>query len=371
MRAIFGKMITAAILALALMVLPFTIGEEIVPSRVFHDETFISKYNEIVSQYVASYPTADTLKTLLQLSHNRLNSSDTKTNYCNMDGSVHANFYNDGDLICKLEVRMAESLFAPDLSVLPGLFLCETLISFDNKLDSDALFTLVIEELSEKSLFSMNEDDILTYATEDYVGTLYGDGNGSAYFVLEPIERTTPQYEVLEIGSKGDNVTKLQMRLNELGYSVGEVDGHFGQKTKNAIIDYQHDNGLEENGIASIELQERLFDTELTSEKTVIVSEISVEQMAANCIEECKAMAKNPASLQIHGIKYFQQNDGYIFVMDMTGENSFGGADRTNFACFVNPETGTATYNSIISGINYNMYVGTKVDVTAALALVD
>lgn len=41
-------------------------------------------------------------------------------------------------------------------------------------------------------------------------------------------------YEELAKGSKGDAVVELQERLNELGYSVGAVDGDFGNKTYNA-----------------------------------------------------------------------------------------------------------------------------------------
>ena len=47
----------------------------------------------------------------------------------------------------------------------------------------------------------------------------------------------------------GDDVKKLQNRLNELGYSCGSADGYFGVKTKNALIKFQMENGLSTDGI--------------------------------------------------------------------------------------------------------------------------
>jgi lysozyme len=44
---------------------------------------------------------------------------------------------------------------------------------------------------------------------------------------------------VLVRGIEGDDVKELQRRLNELGYDVGQVDGIFGQKTDEAVKDFQ------------------------------------------------------------------------------------------------------------------------------------
>lgn len=55
-------------------------------------------------------------------------------------------------------------------------------------------------------------------------------------------------FEELSKGSKGDAVVELQNRLNELGYTVGTVDGDFGGKTEKAIKLFQADNELEATG---------------------------------------------------------------------------------------------------------------------------
>lgn len=50
-------------------------------------------------------------------------------------------------------------------------------------------------------------------------------------------------------GCEGDDVRLLQKLLKDLGYSVG-VDGTFGQKTKDAVVRFQQNNGLKGDGIA-------------------------------------------------------------------------------------------------------------------------
>lgn len=53
-----------------------------------------------------------------------------------------------------------------------------------------------------------------------------------------------------KVGSRGEEVRKIQTRLRELGYDPGSVDGVFGEKTRKAVIAFQRDNGLSQDGIA-------------------------------------------------------------------------------------------------------------------------
>ena len=50
------------------------------------------------------------------------------------------------------------------------------------------------------------------------------------------------------------DVEKLQRELLATGHYKGLVDGVMGQRTQIAIQEYQHDNALQETGIASPEL---------------------------------------------------------------------------------------------------------------------
>lgn len=53
-----------------------------------------------------------------------------------------------------------------------------------------------------------------------------------------------------KIGSRSEEVRKIQTVLKEKGYYTGNVDGIFGTVTKNAVIRFQKDNGLVADGIA-------------------------------------------------------------------------------------------------------------------------
>lgn len=53
---------------------------------------------------------------------------------------------------------------------------------------------------------------------------------------------------VLEVGSNGSDVTKVQKRLIQYGYMTGSADGKYGKKTRDAVIWFQKRNGLTADG---------------------------------------------------------------------------------------------------------------------------
>lgn len=53
---------------------------------------------------------------------------------------------------------------------------------------------------------------------------------------------------VLEVGSKGSDVTKVQKRLIQYGYMSGTADGKYGEKTREAVKYFQRKNGLTVDG---------------------------------------------------------------------------------------------------------------------------
>ena len=53
---------------------------------------------------------------------------------------------------------------------------------------------------------------------------------------------------VLEVGSSGTNVTKVQKKLIQFGYLDGEADGRYGEKTRDAVKWFQRRNGLTVDG---------------------------------------------------------------------------------------------------------------------------
>ena len=73
--------------------------------------------------------------------------------------------------------------------------------------------------------------------------------------------RTTSSQSLLSIGSKGDAVKTLQYYLISKGYSCGSAgaDGDFGQSTYNAVIKFQGDHGLSQDGIVGPNTWEALI----------------------------------------------------------------------------------------------------------------
>lgn len=61
---------------------------------------------------------------------------------------------------------------------------------------------------------------------------------------------TDSVYTLSKLGSRGDEVRKVQKKLKELGYYKGSVDGIFGTQTKNAVIAFQKNCGITADGIA-------------------------------------------------------------------------------------------------------------------------
>ena len=62
----------------------------------------------------------------------------------------------------------------------------------------------------------------------------------------------TPE-PALSNGSQGEKVEELQKRLQALGYYTGEIDGQFGPGTREAVVAFQKNNGLDADGLAGTE----------------------------------------------------------------------------------------------------------------------
>lgn len=71
---------------------------------------------------------------------------------------------------------------------------------------------------------------------------------GLAYQLQGPMLLYPPQ--VYRIGTSGPKVEALQARLTALGYQPGPVDGVYGQRTAEAVRDYQLRAGLVPDGEA-------------------------------------------------------------------------------------------------------------------------
>lgn len=63
----------------------------------------------------------------------------------------------------------------------------------------------------------------------------------------------------LSEGSEGQDVFRLQFRLDQLGYLRGGMDGIYSAQTASAVLEFQAENALPETGEADLETQRLLF----------------------------------------------------------------------------------------------------------------
>jgi len=67
-------------------------------------------------------------------------------------------------------------------------------------------------------------------------------------FTLTALPLWASAATVLEVGSRGEDVTKVQKKLIQFGYMTGSADGRYGEKTRDAVEWFQRRNGLPVDG---------------------------------------------------------------------------------------------------------------------------
>lgn len=65
-----------------------------------------------------------------------------------------------------------------------------------------------------------------------------------------PAEGESTVYTLSKLGSRGEEVRRIQQKLKALGYYTGAVDGIFGTGTRNAVRAFQKNCGITADGIA-------------------------------------------------------------------------------------------------------------------------
>lgn len=60
------------------------------------------------------------------------------------------------------------------------------------------------------------------------------------------------------MGASGDAVKEIQRRLKDWGYYKGNVDGHYGALTQDAVIAFQKKHGITVDGIVGAQTAEKL-----------------------------------------------------------------------------------------------------------------
>ena len=180
---------------------------------------------------------------------------------------------------------------------------------------------------------------------------------------------------ILKVGSKGEEVRKVQSRLIELGYSCGSAgaDGDFGQGTYNAVVAFQKNNQLDPDGIVGERTREKLFSSLAVRNNNSIVlkkgmSGAEVKKMQSRLIElgySCgPAGADGEFGTNTYTAVYeFQRCNGLV-TDGIAGEKTLGVLYSENAVRYT-PNTNI----SINPGNTNNVYVGSLVEYTIQVIL--
>ena len=156
-------------------------------------------------------------------------------------------------------------------------------------------------------------------------------------------------YIVLKYGDSGERVLNIQKRLTELGYYAGEQRGNYRSLTREAVRLFQQWNGLNPDGVSTIETQEKLFSAwaipytaptaEPTAEPTAVPTAVptaapTAEPTAAPTAEPTAeptpgpVVTPEPTATPIPGPKDQNVSEEAIQLMvDWMDENYYGYGD--------------------------------------------
>lgn len=155
---------------------------------------------------------------------------------------------------------------------------------------------------------------------------------------LNSTEGVTTVMRTLKFGMEGQDVEKLQIALTLREYSLGKIDGDFGQKTKTAVIAFQKDAGLTQDGEFGPKTRKALEKIEVFSFKS----------------DGGKSISSN------FKVKEFKCNDGSDkIIVDTEFVKDVLQKIRTHFGSSVtiNSAYRTPTYNKKVGGATSSYHV--------------
>ncbi len=139
---------------------------------------------------------------------------------------------------------------------------------------------------------------------------------------------------ILELGTKGDEVKKLQKRLSELGYYKDTVTGYFGEATESAYKKFQKTAGIEVNGIADENGLGLLFSDEAPkagSKKNTDEAPIKIGEESDKVTEVQEQLSK---------LKYFKDDcTGYFGEITKAAVKNFQKANSLEITGVVDEAT--------------------------------
>ena len=92
--------------------------------------------------------------------------------------------------------------------------------------------------------------------------------------------------EIYKIGSKGENVEKIQEKLKEFGLYEGQIDGVFGELTDAAVKEFQEEKGLVIDGIVGPKTWEMLFGKNEPEDEESFLYDIPQELLSLHSFQD-------------------------------------------------------------------------------------
>jgi peptidoglycan hydrolase-like protein with peptidoglycan-binding domain len=108
---------------------------------------------------------------------------------------------------------------------------------------------------------------------------------GAASIASHPVQATTVFH-----GDSGADVTRLQDLLRDAGYFPAATTGFFGEFTASAVRDFQHERGLEVDGVAGYETFAAL-ESSVPPSRTTAVTSTPTRTIADNTIASGNSVA--------------------------------------------------------------------------------
>lgn len=89
---------------------------------------------------------------------------------------------------------------------------------------------------------------------------VYNNDKGLSWFIGSPFEFKYLGSRVLKRTLNGEDVKELQEALKKLGFSCGNIDGIYGDKTRKAVRNFQNKYILQTDGICGKETVKKLLE---------------------------------------------------------------------------------------------------------------
>jgi len=133
--------------------------------------------------------------------------------------------------------------------------------------------------------------------------------------------------KLLKVGSKGENVKKLQQDLKDLGYDIS-VDGVYGGGTKAIVEKFQKEHGLSIDGVVGTDTSQVIEETKRRWDK---IKELDEQEVWENVnVEDKTGDVWNGGAGVTVTAPLFNKRHGYGVYVEMTGTRTYNVKESTN-----------------------------------------